>query len=75
MCQRSVQKRTFACYIHAVLRYIMCQCAHHLQMLGNNNQDDAHILGKGEKKLAEILSFKRGVSFVKFAYTANSLND
>ena len=70
VCQRSIQVSSFVRYFHPVfLVACILDLAHDVHTVCDHNQDDAHIFGKREQEIAEILRFYRrtfGVQFVCF---------
>ena len=42
--------------------------SHEVHAVGNHDEDDAHVLGKRQQEVAEILAFDDGVLLVEFLY-------
>ena len=67
--QGGVEIGCFARYAEAclVVRSIL-DLAHHVDAVGYHDEDDAHVLGKGEEQLAEVFRLNAGAFPVKFLH-------
>ena len=69
--------------IGSLLRHLMLgigivgvlDLAHQIDAVGNHDEDDAHVLGKRQKQVAEILGLDNGILLVEFLDALQSVQD
>ena len=49
--------------------------AHDVDTVSNHNQDDTHVLGKGDEKVSEVLALDDGILFIEFLYLDETTQD
>ena len=60
-----------ACFVVLALLYL----AHDVHAVGNHDEDNAHVLCKGQQQVAEVLRLDGGAFGVKFVYPYQSAYD
>ena len=74
--QRGIEISGLAAHLHLVLR--VCRVAylpHEVHAVGNHDEDDAHILGKRQQEVAEVVALDDGVLIVELAYALQAAED
>ena len=76
MRQRSIE--IFSLLAHFLLRFeLLCVAylTHQIHAVGNHDEDDAHVLGKGEEEVAEVLRLDDGILPVELLYALEPVED
>ena len=76
VCQRGIEVGRFVGHAEAgvVVRGVF-YLAHDVDTVGNHDEDDAHVFGKGEEELAEVLRLDAGALLVEFLHADESADD
>ena len=74
MCQRCIEiGGLLRCLEFGLLIIDIAYLTHQVYTIGYHNEDDAHILGKRQQKVAEVLTLYSGILVVKLLYAVKSV--
>ena len=74
--QGGVEHAGLLCHALALLQgAALLDLAHEADAAGDDDEDDAHVLGKGEEQVAEVLRLDAGVLLIDFLHAQEAVDD